>query len=74
MKPQDILFFLILFFFLYKRNSKWTAIAGLVSLLISIPLFAKWVFFTAERLTWYAAGFFLLAIVLQLFYTPKTKK
>ena len=64
MKIQDILFFLILIFFFYKKNLKWIVGSGLLCLLFSIPLFAKWIFFTAERLTWYAAGFFLLAICL----------
>lgn len=67
MKPQDILFLLVAAFFIYKHNPKWVAFAGIICLVISIPLFAKWVFFTAERLTWYAAGFFLLAIVFYFF-------
>jgi len=73
MKPQDILFFLIFFFLLYKRNSQQAILAGLLCLVIAMPLFAKWIFFTAERLTWYAGGFFLLGILLQLFYVSKTK-
>ncbi|MDE2590551.1 MAG: hypothetical protein KGL95_12910 [Patescibacteria group bacterium] len=67
MKPQDILFFLIAATICYKHNPKWAIMAGLVCLIISIPLFAKWVFFTAERLTWYGAGFFLLAVVFYFF-------
>lgn len=63
MKFQDIIFFVIVAFFVYTHNSKWAIIAGLFCLFLAIPLFAFWVFFTAERLTWYAAGFFLLAIV-----------
>jgi len=73
MKIQDFLFFFVLLFFIYKRNSKWATIAGLICLLVSIPLFAKWIFFTAERLTWYAAGFFLLAIFISLFHLRKQK-
>lgn len=73
-KPQDIIFFIVLLFFIYKRSSKWATTIGLVCLLISIPLFARWVFFTAERLTWYAAGFFLLAIILNaLRFSKKIK-
>ena len=67
MKPQDILFFLFVFVFIYKHNAKWATIAGIVCIAISIPLFAKWIFFTAERLTWYGAGFFLLAILFYFF-------
>jgi len=66
MKLQDIIFILVLLFLLYKRNTKWAAIAGLGSLVLAIPLFATWIFFTAERLTWYAAGFFLTAIVFSI--------
>jgi hypothetical protein len=63
MKIQDILFFVALLGLLMKNNPRFTTSAGLLCLLISIPLFATWVFFTAERLTWYAASFFLMAIV-----------
>jgi uncharacterized membrane protein YobD (UPF0266 family) len=62
MKVQDVLFFLILGFFIYKRNPQWAAGTGLFFLLLAMPLFAKWIFFTAERLVWYAAGLFLLSI------------
>jgi len=67
MKPQDILFFIVLLFFVYKHNPKLAAGAGIICLIASIPLFAKWIFFTAERLTWYGAGFFLLAIIFYFF-------
>lgn len=66
MKPQDILFIIALLFVIYKKDPKWAAIAGLILLILAIPLFATWTFFTAERLTWYAASFFLLSILLQL--------
>ncbi len=74
MKIQDILFFLILIFFFYKKNLKWIVGSGLFCLIFSIPLFAKWIFFTAERLTWYAAGFFLLAICLHIIANDNLKK
>lgn len=66
MKPQDILFILVLVGLFYKKNPKFFVIAGSACLLVSIPLFATWTFFTAERLTWYAAGFFLIAIVFSI--------
>jgi len=37
---------------------------GLCCLALAIPLFKFWIFFTAERLTWYAAAFFTYSIVL----------
>lgn len=63
MKIQDIVFFVILLFLVFKHSPKWATIAGLISLALSIPLFSFWIFFTAERLTWYAAAFFLVAII-----------
>jgi uncharacterized membrane protein YqjE len=63
MKAQDIVFLIVLLFLVFKHNPKWATIAGLICLVLSIPLFSFWIFFTAERLTWYAAAFFLLAII-----------
>lgn len=64
MKLQDVLFLIIFLFLLWKKNPRWFAVAGLISLVLAIPLFVTWTFFTAERLTWYSAAFFLIAIVL----------
>jgi uncharacterized membrane protein HdeD (DUF308 family) len=72
MKIQDIAFLLVLLFLIYKRNSKWAVILGLISLILAIPLFATWTFFTAERLTWYAGAFFLLSIIFS-FWVKKGK-
>ncbi len=74
MKPQDIIFFLLFLLFVYKRNSRWTTIAGIVCLLIAMPLFAKWIFFTAERLTWYAGALFCLSLFQQLYEIKKEIK
>ncbi|HVT00648.1 MAG TPA: hypothetical protein VHE53_00255 [Patescibacteria group bacterium] len=63
MKPQDILFILILIVLLFKRNPKYFVWAGLVSILLSIPLFAFWVFFTAQRFVYYGVAFMLFACV-----------
>jgi hypothetical protein len=69
MKLQDIIYILVLLFLLYKSGTsrhptKHFVWAGLVCLVISMPLFYFWVFFTAERLVWYAAGFFIFAILI----------
>jgi len=64
MKPQDIIFIIVFILFAFKRNSTWSTVAGLICLALSIPLFALWVFFTAEHLVYYAAVFFLLSVVL----------
>lgn len=67
MKPQDILFFLVFGSLLGIRKPRLFVIAGLASLVLAIPLFATWTFFTAERLTWYAAAFFVTFIVISTF-------
>ncbi len=64
MKIQDIVFFVVLALLIVKRNLKLAALCGIVCLFLSIPLFSFWIFFTAERLTWYATAFFCLAILL----------
>ena len=63
MKPQDILFIIILIGLFFLRKPRVFVWAGLICLFFSIPLFARWVFFTAERLVWYAAVFFLIGII-----------
>ncbi len=65
-KPQDIVFIIVLILLLIKRDPKLFVYSGLLCLGFSIPLFAKWIFFTAERLTWYAFIFFLIAVILNL--------
>lgn len=74
MKPQDIVFIVMLIVFIALKKPKLPAAAGLSCLLISMPLFAKWIFFTAERLTWYAAAFFLLAIVVNIWKLRDNEK
>jgi hypothetical protein len=71
MKIQDVAFIIILAILLLLRKEQWLVLAGLISLTLAIPLFAKWVFFTAERLTWYAGAFFLVAIVSMIFTRRK---
>ncbi|MCL4360148.1 hypothetical protein M1555_02740 [Patescibacteria group bacterium] len=66
MKPQDFLFVILFAVLLILRRPRLLVFAGLGCLLLAIPLFAGWIFFTAERLTWYAAAFFLTFIVLSL--------
>lgn len=57
MKPQDIIFLIIFAALLIVKKKQWFVYAGLGSLALAIPLFSSWIFFTAERLTWYAAAF-----------------
>lgn len=70
MKPQDIIFIIILLGLLYKRSPKYFVVAGLSFLLLSMPLFHLQIFFTAERFVWYAFGLVLVGV---LFFTTKNK-
>lgn len=74
MKPQDIIFFAVLAILIWKRNSKLSVVVGLIALTVSIPLFATWTFFTAERLVWYAAALFLLAVVFNMLKIKKNER
>ena len=72
-KPQDIIFIVILVLLFIKRDPRLFAIAGIASLFLSIPLFYKWVFFTAERLIIYAFVFFLISALLNLYQLRHNK-
>lgn len=66
MKPQDLAFIVVILILLYKHNPRYFVIAGLSMFAAAIPLFAKWIFFTAERLTWYGSLCMLIAVLLFL--------
>jgi len=66
MKPQDIGFIVVFLILLLIRKEKAFLIAGLSCFLLAIPLFARWIFFTGERLVWYGAAFIFATIVLML--------
>lgn len=74
MKVQDIAFVLLFLFVLWRSNERLSVIIGLFCLFLAIPLFQFWIFFTAERLTWYAAAFFAYGILSQLTKLIKKKK
>jgi len=71
MKPQDILFIIILVALLALRKPRRLVYAGLLCLLLAMPLFYFYIFFTAERLVMYAAGFLFVAIILFWFRKKK---
>jgi len=66
MKIQDILFvvLLILPFIIKRANARVFIILGIVMIMLSAPFFYMWIFFTAQRLVMYGAGFILVGIVL----------
>lgn len=59
MKIQDLMFILSLVGFLAWRRWSWLWWAGVASLIMAIPLFATWTFFTGQRLVWYAILFLM---------------
>ena len=67
MKPQDILFIIVLLFLLWRRSPRYLVVAALVCLTASMPLFHFWVFFTAERFVDYAVGFLFIAICIFIY-------
>ena len=65
MKPQDLVFIVVFIGLLLTKRPKLLVIAGLVSFVLAIPLFATWTFFTAQRLTWYGALFIVASLLLK---------
>jgi len=63
MKPQDIIYLIVLGFLIYRRNPNLFVWAGILCFIFSIPLFVFWIFFTAQHLVWYGASFIIIAIV-----------
>lgn len=73
MKIQDVGFFLVFGIVIALRRPRWFVMAGLVCWVLAIPLFSRWIFFTAERLTWYGAAFVFSFLVISLL-RPNTVK
>lgn len=69
---QDIVFLIVLAILLLRRDGRLFVIVGIMCLFTAIPLFAMLRgLFTAERLTWYAAAFFLLGTIIIMFKSSK---
>jgi len=66
MKMQDLGFGLIFLIAFWLHSPKIVAILGIIFLLLAALLFRFWIFFTAERFTWYGAGFLMLSILKNL--------
>lgn len=73
MKIQDALFFFLFFALCFIRKDRLFLYTGLICLMLAIPLFYTWVFFTAERLTWYGAGFILTFLAVQVYLGKKNR-
>jgi hypothetical protein len=63
MKIQDILFVILFAILLLKHKENSFVLSGLICLLLAIPFFYFWVFFTAERLVCYAALLVLAEVI-----------
>lgn len=72
MKPQDIGLLILLCVLILLRRTKVCIVAGLICFLLAIPLFAQWIFFTAERLVWYGALFVFLGIIGEVIQRKET--
>jgi len=66
MKIQDVFFIFLFLFIIWRKTPLLAVFMGILFLIGSIFLFSFSVFFTAERLTWYAAAFILYAVVFNL--------
>ena len=73
MKIQDIGFFIGIVVLLILRKPQACIIAGLLCFFFAMPLFATWIFFTAERFVWYGAAFLFIGII-QAMVERKEKK
>ena len=73
MKIQDLGFLVVFLVVLAARTDRLATLTGLLCLALAIPLFAFWIFFTAQRLVMYAAAFFALSIIFQLL-KPERKR
>ena len=73
MKIQDVGFLGVFIILLFLRKPRFFIAAGVVCWILAIPFFAKWVFFTGERLTWYGAAFMLTFLVISLTSPDKVK-
>ena len=67
MKIQDIGFLILIVLIVIGKKPLYLVYAGIVSLIIAMPLFYMWIFFSAQRLTWYAAVFFSIYIAYSIF-------
>lgn len=66
MKIQDIAFIAVFLVLLFLRKPKSFVITGLLCFILAIPLYAKWIFFTAQRLVMYGAFFIFVETIFLL--------
>lgn len=66
MKAQDIVFIFVTIVLMALRQPRMFVRVALASTAVSVPLFAFWVFFTAQRLVLYAAAWLALYCIYML--------
>jgi predicted branched-subunit amino acid permease len=66
-KPQDLVFLVLLAGVLVRRSARLATILGLSCLALAMPLFWLKILFTAERLTWYAGALLFYSVLKQLY-------
>ena len=66
MKIQDILFLVFFAILLFKHKENSFVAFGLGCLLLAMPFFYLYIFFTAERLVYYSVLLILAEVVLKL--------
>ncbi|OGG10122.1 hypothetical protein A2154_00145 [Candidatus Gottesmanbacteria bacterium RBG_16_43_7] len=74
MKIQDIILGGLALLLIYKRDNRLLITIAMLLLLISIPLFSLRIFFTAQRLTYFAALFIFIAILFQTIGISRNKE
>ncbi|MCR4264445.1 MAG: hypothetical protein NUV98_07070 [Candidatus Roizmanbacteria bacterium] len=75
MKLQDIAFFIVLAGLLILRKPRLAVILGVGAILLSMPLFhVKIALFTAQRLVMYAAAFFSVTVLFNLYQLRSIEK
>jgi predicted membrane protein len=66
MKPQDVVFFIIIALLAWYKRPQLFLSTAMISMVLSALLFHQWVFFTAQRLLWYAAACIAIVTVYEL--------
>jgi len=75
MKLQDIAFFIVLAGLLILRKPRLAVVLGVGAILLSMPLFhVKIALFTAQRLVMYAAAFFSVTVLFNLYQLRSIEK
>jgi hypothetical protein len=67
MKIQDVIFVMVFILLMLFRKERWFLYVGLACFIVAIPLFSLWIFFTADRLTWYGVAFIFVYLLIQMY-------